>query len=214
MPQGTGFINPGKYLTANAGAGGRMAGTLADDWEKKLLGAQSQYDGLVHDFHDQFGEGKTPQYAALTDMAGYSPLQGNIGDLQRRAATYQSPYGLSTAMGEKYGATTQGGGALDGFLASSEASGRFSRMPERADALGTLLGQANERGAAVYANDAANRQAAAEKKARDAETTRRNNETNNTPPPAPTRGDPLSTVIRGRQRQIPEWMRTLLDVGG
>lgn len=189
-PAGSGFVNLQRYLGANASGGAAMTERLAGGVERGAADTRAAGDRLAGDTiqaaQRQWGSPQGYQGPEAVDAAGFDALRGRVDTGARQAALLGSTAGVSTALGQAYGARGgygTGARGLDAALAGAGAGGqRLQRASKAYDGLRDYLGASQTQ--AQGAIDVARRTANA---ARDA-----------APPPAPGPADAEEVPRRKR----------------
>lgn len=141
--RGTGFIGAGKYLNANRGAGTRMAGGLVGGLERDEDAFRTGLGGLRSDFRSAQAHGAKDAPKTLGEMPGYADLARRAADVSIKARQAGTSGGVAQQLQGRYGRTSAGGSALDGFLAQAEGGQQLSGLGARFGDLGKALGVAD-----------------------------------------------------------------------
>lgn len=116
-PKGSGFVNIGRYLGANVGQGERMVNAAAGDG----LNARATVDAAMKD-----ATARSQDSLLSDEQANNFRAQGAEADQMLARATTTD--GVMGVLGQKFGNTTAGGGALDAALVQSDGKARMSQL--------------------------------------------------------------------------------------
>jgi hypothetical protein len=131
-PVGTGFVNAQQYQAANAGAGAKMADTIAGKVARGASGFQADMSHYMGDFGQALATGASTDAASpgTYDPNRWQALTGKANDVSAHARLAGDQPGLTALMGEQYAAPgyTTGQKGFDAYLAGTEGGDKLSGL--------------------------------------------------------------------------------------